>query len=206
MMVATQDARGVARGRAREHLAEGDDLGHVVGAVLLGHVADHALATADREVDVDVGHRHPLGVEEALEQQVVAQGIDVGDPQRVGHERPRRRAPARPHRDPVVLGEPDEVPHDQEVGAEAHVLDDAELVGGALAGGGGDRVAIAFAQPPLHLIAQVLRLGLAVGRVVGGQQVAAQLELHLAALGDLQRRGQRLRPLGECLRHLVAGA
>ena len=94
-VVVAEHARGVARRRAREHLAERDDLRDRLLAVLLGHVADHALAAADREVDVDVRHRHALGVEEALEQQVVAQRIDVGDLQRS-----RRRSSRRPSRGP----------------------------------------------------------------------------------------------------------
>ena len=96
-VVVAEHARGVARGRAREHLAEGDDLRHAVGAVLLGHVADHALAAAHGEVDVDIRHRHALGVEEALEQQVVAQRVDVGDLQAVGDDasRPPSHGPGR---------------------------------------------------------------------------------------------------------------
>ena len=40
-VVVAEDAGGVARRGAREHAAEGDDLRHAVGAVLVGHVADH---------------------------------------------------------------------------------------------------------------------------------------------------------------------
>ena len=90
-VVVAEHARGVARRGAREHLAEGDDLRHAVGAVLLGHVADHALAAAHGEVDVDVRHRHALGVQEALEQQVVAQRVDVRDLQAVRRRGCRRR-------------------------------------------------------------------------------------------------------------------
>jgi hypothetical protein len=45
-VVEAEHARRVARRRAREHLAEGDDLRDRLLAVLLGHVADHALAAA----------------------------------------------------------------------------------------------------------------------------------------------------------------
>ena len=88
-----EHARRVTRRRAREHLAEGDDLRHALLAVLLGHVTDHLLAAAHREVDVDVRHRHALGIEEALEQQVVADRVDVGD--RAGS---RRRSTLRQSR------------------------------------------------------------------------------------------------------------
>ena len=126
-VLVAEHAGGVARRRAREHLAEGDDLRDRLAAVLLDDVLHHALTAADGEVDVDVRHRHALGVEEALEEQVVAQRIEVGDPQGVGDDRAGGRAAARADRDAVVLRPLDEVPHDQEVGVEAHRVDDAEL-------------------------------------------------------------------------------
>ena len=74
--------------------AEGDDLGHPVAAPLVGGVAQHLAAAAVVEVDVDVGHRRALGVEEPLEQQPVLDRVDVGDAQRVGHQRTGGRAAA----------------------------------------------------------------------------------------------------------------
>ena len=202
-VVVAEHARGVARRGAREHAAEGDDLRHAVGAVLVGHVADHAVAAADGEVDVDVRHRHALGVEEALEQQVVAERIDVRDPERVGDDRAGRRAAARADGDAVGLRVGDEVPHDQEVGVEAHVADDAELHVRALAGGGGDRVAVALAQALVDERAQVLLLALAVGAVEARDQLLLERDRGVAALGDLERRGERLGHVGEGLRHLL---
>ena len=66
-----QDAADIPDGGAREHRAEGDDLGHVVRAVLAGDVGDDLVPPAVLEVDVDVGHRHAVGVEEPLERQLV---------------------------------------------------------------------------------------------------------------------------------------
>ena len=66
-VVVAQHPRRVASRRARRHLAEGDDLGHRFAPVLVLHVADHPLSPADREVDVDVGHRLARRVQEALE-------------------------------------------------------------------------------------------------------------------------------------------
>ena len=122
-----QHAAGVAHRGLRGELAERDDLRHALAPVLLGHVVDHALAAVHREVDVDVGHRLAARVQEALEQQVVADRVDVGDAQRVGHERAGGRAAARADADAVGLGEADEVPDDQEVVGEAHLADRLEL-------------------------------------------------------------------------------
>ena len=95
---------------------------------------------------------------------------------------------------PAVLGVLDEVPHDQEVAAVAHALDHAELEVGPLHRLGGDRIAVAVAQPVHDELAQVRRLALAVGRGIAGDQLAIELDLDVAALGDLQRGGDRLGP------------
>ena len=73
---------------------EGDDLGDVVAAVLLGRVADHLVPVAGVEVHVDVGHRHAARVQEALEEQVVADRVEVGDAQAVGDRAAGGRAAA----------------------------------------------------------------------------------------------------------------
>ena len=85
----------VAHDGARLHRAERDDLGDVLAAVLLRHVLDDLAAAPLAEVDVDVGQRHALGIEEALEDEVVFDRIDVGDPQAVRDEAAGRRAAAR---------------------------------------------------------------------------------------------------------------
>ena len=74
-----EHAADIAHHRLRRHGAEGGDLRNAVGAIFLAHVINHAIAPVLTEVDVEVGHRNPLGVEEALEQQLVTQGIKVGD-------------------------------------------------------------------------------------------------------------------------------
>ncbi len=122
-----QDPADVADRRPGEHRAERDDLGDVVRAVLARDVGDHLVAPAVLEVDVDVGHRHAVGVEEALERQLVADRVDRRDPQRVRDDRARRAAAAG-RRDALLAGEADEVGHDEEVAGVAHRDDDAELV------------------------------------------------------------------------------
>ena len=202
----TEHAGGVARRRAREHLAEGDDLRDRVLAVLLGHVLDHLFTAAHREVDVDIGHRHAFRVEEALEQEVVLERIEVRDAGRVGDQRAGSRATSRADRNAVVARPLDEVPDDQEVAAVAHAVDHAELVFGALQRRRRDRVAEAPGEPLHHQLAQVLGLDHPARAVEARDQLLAELNLDIAALGDLERRGDRLRPLGELLRHLVGRA
>ena len=64
-----QHAAHVAHGGLGQKRAEGDDLPHLVAAIAVLHVGDHLFPAVHAEVDVEVGHRDPLGVQEPLEQQ-----------------------------------------------------------------------------------------------------------------------------------------
>ena len=86
----------------------------LVPAVLIGDVADDFLTAVVGEVHVNIGHAHALRVEEALEEQLVANGVHVGDAQRVGHQAARRRASGDAAH-AMAAGEVHVVPDDQEV-------------------------------------------------------------------------------------------
>ena len=79
----------VAHRRLGCHGAKGGDLADTFLAVLLAHVVDHAIATILAEIDVEVRHRYPFRVQEALEQQVVLEGVKIGNSQAVRHQRAR---------------------------------------------------------------------------------------------------------------------
>jgi hypothetical protein len=118
-----EHAPDVANDRLRRHGAEGDDLRHGRRPVLLAHVLDHPPAIVLAEVDVEVGHRHPLGVQEALEEQRVAQRVEVGDAESIGDDGTGARAASGTDRTAVVLGPVDEVGNDQEVARKPHLHD-----------------------------------------------------------------------------------
>ncbi len=118
-----QHAAHVLDCRARAQRIERDDLRYLLAAVLLGDVLDHLAAAVHAEIHVHVGEADALGIEEALEQQAVLQRVDVGDLHRVAHQAAGRRPAARAHRNSHVLGIADEIPDDQEVARELHVLD-----------------------------------------------------------------------------------
>jgi hypothetical protein len=80
-------AAHVADAAARLHLVHGHDLTHVILAVFLGDVRDHLVAPVHAEIDVEVRHGHAFRVEKALEEQLVDDGIDVGDAHRIRHQR-----------------------------------------------------------------------------------------------------------------------
>ena len=122
-----QHAADIANDAPRQKRTEGDDLRDLLLAVALLHVIDDALAPVDAEIDVEIGHRHAFGIQEALEQQAEPQRIEIGDRERIGDKRARTRTAARPDRNIVVLRPFDEIGDDQEVAGKPHALDDADL-------------------------------------------------------------------------------
>ena len=126
-------ARNVLDGQLRGHRAVGNDVRDLLLAVFLRHPVQHAPAAVVVEVHVDIGQRDAVGVQEALEQQVVGDGVDLRDAQAVGYGRTGRGASARAYRDVELLaGRADEVLHDEEVAREAHRLHHVQLEAQAL--------------------------------------------------------------------------
>src|SRR5205085_1057033 len=160
-----------------------------------------SFAPGDREVDVHVRQVLAGRVEEALEEQAVADRVDVGDLKAVRRERAGRGAAARPYGDAVLLREADEVPDDQEVVREAHLLDRLELELEPLGELRGDAV-VAAVQALLAELDEVLEGVAPVGRRVLGEQDPPQLHRDGAALGDLERPPERLLVAGEVGGHL----
>ena len=205
-----QHARRIAHGGPRLDRRERDHLGHPVAAVLLGCVAHHIAPVALVEVHVDVGHLLAARVEEALEEQVVLDRVEVDDAQAVRHAAPRRRASPGSHPYPPIAGELDQIPHHEEVGGEAHVVDDPELEVQALHHRRRQRRPVPLPGPVQRELAQVggrpLLVGLATEFVGHGklrQGRLAQLQLHIGALGNEQRVVARFRQLGEEVAHLA---
>jgi hypothetical protein len=198
----------------RRHGAECGDLRHRLLAIGFTHILDHPPAIVLAEVDVEVGHRYPLRVEEALEEQCVGQRIEVGDAQRIGNQRTGTGTPAGADRNPVFLAPIDEVGHDQEVAGETHLHDGIRLdlepgfVGGALA--------LAYLrirvkqrqtnlQPPRRLMAEMVVKRHALWRRELRQIVLAERDLDIAAAGNLDRVFHRLRQIGKQRHHVSRG-
>ncbi|OPZ56407.1 MAG: hypothetical protein BWY91_00398 [bacterium ADurb.BinA028] len=197
------DPGGVLDGLLGLDGAVGDDLGDPVLAIGVGDVADDLAPPTLVEVDVEVGHRRPLGVEEALEQQPVDDRVEVGDAHGVGAHRTGTRATSRPDPDAMVLGPVDEVGDDEEVARVTLAEDDLDLEVSPLLHGGRDAAGVTLVQPALDLLDEPggLRLPLRTGE---SGHVATLLlgEGDVTLLGDQQRVVARLGQLTEQLAHL----
>ena len=97
-------------------------------AVAAVDVLDDLLAlVAGRQVEVDVGPLAALLGEEALEEQLHADGVDRRDAERVADRAVGGRAAALAE-DAALAAEADDVPDDQEVAGEVELPDERELV------------------------------------------------------------------------------
>ena len=186
--------------RPGEHRPEGDDLGDVVWTVFAGDVGDDLVTSAVFEVDVDVGHRHPVGVEEALERQAVADRVDRRDAEGVGDDRPGSGTTAG-RLDARLPGEPHEVGDDEEVGRVAHRRDDAELVVEAPLEGRGNGP-VAGGQATLAFLGEPCLGRLAIGHREVRDPVLPERQLDMAHLGDPASVPDRVGLVGEEGGHL----
>jgi hypothetical protein len=195
----------VAHHRARGHRAERRDLRHALRAVLLAHIFDDPVAACLAEVDVEIRHRNALRIEEALEQQVVAQRIEVRDAEAVRNQRPGAGTASRSDRNAVRLRPVDEVRDDQEIPREAHLDDHVDfefeplaialLDAGALGRIGKERVHPRFEALERTRMEVVLeRQSLRRGKL--RQAALAELDRQVAALGDFHAVGERPRRIG----------
>ena len=129
-------------------------------------------------------------------------GVQVCNTQTVSDNRTRRRAAPRPDRDAAALSKADEIGDNQEIIDKAHFRDHIKLILQALAHLLA-AVWIALREALAAALAQVGFGGVAFGHVELGQVVLAELEFDLAARGDLERIGKRLRGVGKQLPHLA---
>ncbi len=175
----------LVEGRAAAEVLQLADVGRagLARAVALEDVAQDLVAAPGVEVDVDVRRVGPAAVEEALEVEVELDRVDVGQAEEPAQEGRGPRA-AQVVEDAAAAGELDDVVDDEEVGAEARLLDGGELAAGPLALLPGQ--VLRGGQPLLDDLAEAPREE--IGREVGDDAVEGELAL----FGDLGRPGQGL--------------
>ena len=174
----------------------------MVLAVDFFNMLDDFLATFILEVNVDIGHLHAFGRQEALEQKPVGKRVEVGNAHGVRADGACGRATTWADADSLAAGPGDVFLHDEEVRRETLLQDDASLVFIAIPCLFGHRVAVALLQAPLALLAEPAFLGFALWQGETRQNGVA-LEHDIDLVGHLNRIVARFRELGERLAHLL---
>ena len=195
----------VPDGVACGHSTKGNDLRHMVRTVFAVDVVDDLLSALVTEVHVKIRHTDALGVQKALENQVIADGVDICDAHTVGGNTARAGTTSRPYRDALTFCKIDIVPHDEVVVGIPHGLDHTDLVFQAVDVGLRHIRAVAALQA---VPAEFFKVGLIVHAVRGfvvRDLGVAELKVKIALLGDLCRVGAGFRHHGEQLVHLVCG-
>ena len=145
-------------------------------------------------------------VEEPLEQQVVANRVQLGDAQAVGDRTAGGRAPPGTDPDVLVAGVLDQVPGDDEVRRVPHRLDRGQLVLDALAHLGLEDGTPAHVGALVGERPQVLGIAVvALGQGELGQFRLGKLDLEIATLGHPQRVVAGHLHLSEQVAHLLGG-
>ncbi len=154
------------------------------------------------EVDVDVGHLAPLRIQEPLEEQVVGNGVGVGDAECVAHDRVARAPPSRVT-DAARACEVDDLLHDEKVLREPHPLDEREFVLETFERVGHHRP-IATLETVPRLFGEYRVRGLASRDIGRWEMELAQAEVEIAARRDLERCVTCSRQGGKQAAHLGA--
>src|SRR5208282_5899584 len=215
--IAVRDVHGAADildRRLRRHRAEGNDLRHIVAAVFLGDVADDFAAAVHAEIDVDIRHGNAFGIQEALEEQLMLQRVEVGDSQSIRNQRSRGRTAPWAYWNVMFLGVADKVPDNKEIAGKLHLLDDCQFAFQALVvvGDGVLQFALLVQGPQCRHTPRVPLARdvheIAVDGVAGRNFELRErrgnfFEAQAAALGDVERSRQDVGRIFEDTSHFV---
>ena len=195
----------LAQGRAQAQRADRRDQGDAFFAVGVADVGQHLVTTDAAKIEVDVGQAAARGVEEALEKQVVLDGVDGGDAGAVGDQRVGDAA-ARRDRDVAAARKAHDIGDEQEKGREAVCGDGGQFAGEPLrqrAILSRGRSAVAHSQPGAGLAGKC-RVGRGrAGQVEHRPDGATVGQGGLAGRGDLPRGIQRGGEGGEARAEVV---
>ena len=179
-------AADIAHGGLGFHAVEGGDLGDLAFAELFNGVADHLFALVVGVIEVKVRHGDAAGVEEALEDEVIFEGVDAGDADAVGDERAGARTAHIPP-DVAAAGKVAEVGDDQVVDVEAHLVDGFQLALFAFLDiGVAGALGIEALDAQLGQVAEVGFIGKPLWDGQVGQVIGGVFEVHFAHFGDAQ--------------------
>src|SRR3989344_3389103 len=131
-------AAGVSNGGPSRQGTECDDLCHMIAAIFFGDILDDLVTPSIGKIKINIRRTNAVWIHEALKNEVVPDGVNVGDVEDIGDDRSCCGSATRPYDDFVVFGPIDKVLHHEKVGCKSGFTDHGEFIGEALAylGGG----------------------------------------------------------------------
>ena len=193
----------ISDGAPRQHGAEGDNLCHMIGAVLAHHIVNDLRTALVAEIDIEIRHGNALRIEEALKQQVILHRVDIGDADAVGGNTARTGATPRSDRYAVAFGIMNKIVDNEIVFDIPHTADGGKLIFQSVAVCLRRVFAIVPKKSFMAHAAEVAFVILAVRCIEQRQLRMPELELDIAALGDLYGIFDGLRNIFEKLRHFI---
>src|SRR5207253_3874799 len=168
------------------------------------------------EIDIDIRQRYALGIQKSLKQQLMLERINVSDAHGVGDERSGCRSTARTDGNGILSSVADEVPDNQEVSGELHLLNDRDLTRQALIVVSarllqptrGFGLTKSFPSARKTLTSNVFKVTIqreAIRDREFRKRILDLVQLEIAALGNGQRLLQHIFTAIEELLHLVRG-
>ena len=134
---------------------------HFLRSIFVSNPLQHFSTSVVVEVNVDIGQRDTVGIEETLKKEVVFHGVHHGDAKAISHHRTGGRATAWTHPNAqFIAGGIDIVLHHKEIARESHGFHDVELKFDLLAHMLRQWVAIAHFRPFVCQFCQVVGLEL----------------------------------------------
>ena len=180
--------------------------------IFFPHILDGFGSPLVTEVDVEIGHRDAVRVQEPLKEEIVLERIDIRDTDRVGDYACSAAAAPGPYRYPLCFGPLNKVHDDEIIFRKAHAEDDAQFIIGAFFYGLRYFPVAALQPVPCQLRQIVFRVGAVLGRISRDQRlildwvaVVFQVKAGLfrTFLRDDERIFDRFGNIGKQFRHLL---
>ena len=198
-----QHAAHVANYSARCHGAKCDNLCHMVCPVFMNDVINHFTAPLVTEIHIKIRHRDAFGVQKALEQQLVTNGVNICDANAVCSKASRARAAARPHRNAPLPRIVDEIVYNEVIVDIPHAVNNAYFIIQPLAHLVRHFLAIAAVQALFAQANKIAAVVLPVRRLEIGKFCHAKFKIEIALPGNSVGVFACLRPCREQRIHLV---
>ncbi len=110
------------------HCTKRYNLNNLIMPILFTDIINDLLPAFIAEINIDIRHRHTLRIQETLEQQAVANRVNICDMQAVRYNAACCRATPRSDRYIVFPCPVDEIPDNQEIVDISHLPDDTQLI------------------------------------------------------------------------------